>query len=265
MIEGPRPSHRSHARGGALDGAAPVTPDLPLARIAVRSDVRDEGAWYWELPAVAQLHAEGMELAPVTVLVGENGSGKSTVVEAVARAWGESLTAQVKHWGPDPSSEDSELWRELRLSGQRPRPQGGVWLRGEAMHGVFAGIDGAAFELRAFGGVPLNRRSHGEGFLALLESRTTERGLWILDEPESALSFRSALRLMALLHGMRSTGSQVLLATHSPVLASLPGARVYELDGSGFSVQDRADLDLVRDWQAFFDDPGRMLHHLLDD
>jgi predicted ATPase len=83
------------------------------------------------------------------------------------------------------------------------------------MHGVFAGIDSAAIELRAFDGVPLNARSHGEGFLALLESRTTERGLWILDEPESALSFRSSLRLLALLAGVAETGSQVVLATHS--------------------------------------------------
>jgi predicted ATPase len=206
-----------------------------------------------------------MALAPATVLVGENGSGKSTVVEAIAHAWRGSLTAQVKHWGPMPSAEDAGLWRELSLSGAHPRPQGGVWLRGEAMHGVFAGIDTEAFELRPFDGIPLNARSHGEGFLALLESRTTERGLWVLDEPESALSFRSSLRLMALLHAMTAAGSQVLLATHSPVLAALPGARIYELDGAGFTAREWADLDLVRDWQAFFDDPGRLLHHLLDD
>jgi predicted ATPase len=239
--------------------------ELPLARVAVRPDVREPDAWYWELPAVEQLRADGLELAPVTVLVGENGSGKSTVVEAVARAWQESLTAQVKHWGPLPSGEDADLWRELVLDGQRPRPQGGVWLRGEAMHGLFAGIDSAAIELRAFDGVALNARSHGEGFLALLESRTSERGLWLLDEPESALSFRSSLRLMALLHGMRAGGSQVVLATHSPVLAALPGARIYELDQSGFAERTWAELDLVQDWKAFFDGPERLLHHLLDD
>jgi predicted ATPase len=80
-------------------------------------------------------------------------------------------------------------------------------------------------------GVPLITRSHGEGFLAFLESRVTERGLWILDEPESALSFRSCLRLLALLRAMTAVSSQVLPATHSPVLAALPGARIYELDG----------------------------------
>jgi predicted ATPase len=239
--------------------------DLPLARVGVRADVRDADAWHWQLPAVDQLRREGLPLAPVTVLVGENGSGKSTLVEAVAEAWGRSLTAQVKHWGPEPSTEDAGLWRELELSGERPRPQGGVWLRGEAMHGVFGGIDADAFELRPFGGVPLNQRSHGEGFLALLESRTTERGLWILDEPESALSFRSSLRLMALLHAMAAAGSQVLLATHSPVLAALPGARIYELGATGFAARAWSELDLVQDWQAFFDDPARLLHHLLDD
>jgi predicted ATPase len=239
--------------------------DLPLAHVRVRDDVREPGAWYWQLPAVAQLREQGMALAPVTVLVGENGSGKSTLVEAVARAWQESLTAQVKHWGDRPFAEDASLWRWLELDAPWPRPQGGVWLRGEAMHQRFSGIDRDEFELRAFDGVPLNARSHGEGFLAFLESRTLERGLWILDEPESALSFRSSLRLLALLHGMAAAGSQVLMATHSPVLASLPGATVYELDGAGFTARPWAELDLVQDWAAFFDDPARLLRYLLDD
>ena len=130
---------------------------------------------------------------------------------------------------------------------------------------MFAGLDAAAIELRAFDGIPLNRRSHGAAFLALLESRTTERGLWVLDEPESALSFRSSLRLLALLHGIPAAGSQVLLATHSPVLAAIPGATVYELDDDGCTARAWTDLDLVQDWAAFFDDPRRLLHHLLDD
>jgi predicted ATPase len=233
-------------------------------RVGVRDEVRDADGWYWELPAVSQLRDEGLPLAPVTVLVGENGSGKSTLVEAVAHAWQESLTAQVKHWGRKPYAEDTALWRELALEAPWPRPQGGVWLRAEAMHERFSGIDADAWELRAFDGVPLNARSHGEGFLAFLESRTTERGLWILDEPESALSFRSSLRLVALLHAMAAAGSQVVLATHSPVLAAIPGARIYELSSAGFAQQEWADLDLVRDWQAFFDDPARLLHHLLE-
>ena len=239
--------------------------DLPLARVGVRADVREPDAWYWQLPAVAQLREEGMPLAPVTVLVGENGTGKSTLVEAVASAWRDLLTAQVHHWGPPASREDAGLSRELWLEGAYPRPQGGAWLRAESMHTLFSSIDTQAVELRAFDGRPLNARSHGEGFLAFLESRTTERGLWVLDEPESALSFRSCLRLLVLLAGMVESGSQVLLATHSPVLAALPGATVYELDGAGFTARAWSELDLVQDWAAFFDDPRRLLHHLLDE
>jgi predicted ATPase len=239
--------------------------DLPLGRVTVRQNVRDPDEWYWQVPVVAQLRSEGMTLAPATVLVGENGSGKSTLVEAIARAWQELLTAQVHHWGPRPSAEDTALWRALWLETAHPRPQGGIWLRAESMHELFASVDRKAFELRAFDGVPLNTRSHGEGFLAFLESRVTERGLWILDEPESALSFRSCLRLLALLRAMTDAGSQVLLATHSPVLAALPGATVYELGDGGFTERQWSDLDLVQDWQAFFDDPARLLHHLLDD
>ncbi len=240
-----------------------MTAALPLSRVTTRPDVREPDAWYWQVPAVAQLRTDGLPLGPVTVLVGENGSGKSTLVEAIAHAWQESLTAQVEHWGRRPFPEDTALWADLVLEAPWPRPQGGVWLRAEAMHERFAGIDAADLELRAFGGVPLNGRSHGEGFLAFLESRTLERGLWILDEPESALSFRSSLRLMALLDGMAAAGSQVLLATHSPVLAALPGARLYELGDDGFVERVWEDLDLVRDWRAFFDHPGRLLDHLL--
>jgi predicted ATPase len=239
--------------------------DLPLTRVTVRDEVREPDAWYWELPAVTQLRADGLALAPVTVLVGENGTGKSTLVEAIAAAWHDLLTAQVHHWGPKAAPEDTALARELWLEGAYPRPQGGAWLRAEAMHALFTSVDADAIELRAFDGVPLNTRSHGEGFLAYLESRTMERGLWILDEPESALSFRSCLRLLALLNGMTSAGSQVLLATHSPVLAAMPGARIYELGDDGFTERQWTELDLVQDWQAFFDDPSRLLHHLLDD
>ena len=153
----------------------------------------------------------------------------------------------MKHWGRKPYEEDASLWRELALDGPWPRPQGGIWLRAEAMHERFSGIDADAWELRAFDGVPLNARSHGEGFLAFLESRTLERGLWILDEPESALSFRSCLRLLALVDGMTAAGSQVLLATHSPVLAAMPGARIYELGDDGFTERAWAELDLVQD------------------
>ncbi|HST67723.1 MAG TPA: AAA family ATPase, partial [Mycobacteriales bacterium] len=220
--------------------------------------------------AIGQLRQEGLDLDPgVTVLVGENGSGKSTLVEALAAAWHARLTgAEVTHWGPVWTPDDAgrpgytDLFRQLALEAERPPPQGGCFLRAESMHAVFDTVDSDAFELRAFDGTGLHTRSHGEGFLAFLESRRTERGLYFLDEPEAALSFRSCLALLVLLADAVAAGSQVVLATHSPLLAAAPGARVLELGEDGITAREWAELELVRDWREFLDAPQRWLRHL---
>jgi len=239
---------------------------LPLRRVEVRpGPYLDPGAWYWQVPAVAAVRAAGLDLdAPVTVLVGENGSGKSTLLEGIAFAWRSRLTAQVHHWGPVPSAEDTDLHRCLHLTGEHPPPQGGCFLRAEAMHLHFAGVDADGTELRAFDDRPLNTRSHGESFLAFLESRRYERGLYLLDEPEAALSFRSCFALLYLLGDAVAAGSQVILATHSPLLAAFPGAAVLELGEGAPASREWADLDLVRDWRDFLAAPDRWLRHLAE-
>jgi predicted ATPase len=234
---------------------------LPLTRVSVVQRARyDPDAWYWRVPAVAQLRERGLDLdSAVTVLVGENGSGKSTLIEGLAAAWGRRLTAQVHHWTPTAGDEDADLGWHLRLDGEWPPPQGGCFLRAEAMHAHFATLETDA---RAFDGRGLNTRSHGESFLAFLESRRTERGLYLLDEPEAALSFRSCLALLVLLGDAVAAGSQVLLATHSPLLAAVPGARILELGPDGGQPREWPELDLVRDWREFLDAPQRWLRHL---
>ena len=233
-------------------------------RLADRELIPDP--WFVELPVIAQLRREGLDLDPrVTVIVGENGSGKSTFVEGLAGRWGGSLTAHVRHWRPERSHEDSGLDRALLLTGERPRPQGGCFLRAESMHALFGAIDRGAGphegSVRAFGGA-LNTRSHGESFLAFLESLLSERGLFVLDEPEAALSFASCLRLLALIGLVTDGGSQVVLATHSPVLAAVPGATILEFGEDGFRRVDWAELDLVAHWRAFLDRPDSYLRHL---
>jgi predicted ATPase len=221
----------------------------------------DEAAWYWRLPPVAQLRKEGLRLtAPVTVLVGENGSGKSTLVEAVAAAWEASFTgAQALHWSSGSAAEDADLYRHLQLSGAAPRPHGGCFLRAEAMHSVFGDADAA--EVRDYGGA-LGARSHGQAFLAYLAGRPVERGLWLLDEPEAALSFSSCLALLGLLGDLAAEKSQVIMATHSPLLAACPGATVLEIGEHGIRPTSWADLDVVAHWRSFLDEPRRYLRHL---
>jgi predicted ATPase len=242
---------------------------LPLRRVSVRPD-HDPGSWYWQVPAIGQLREKGLDLDyGVTVLVGENGSGKSTLVEALAAAWRGRLTgAEVTHWGPVWTPDDegrpgyTDLFRHLVLDTERPPPQGGCFLRAESMYAVFDAVDSDAFDLRAFDDAGLHSRSHGEGFLAFLESRRTERGLYLLDEPEAALSFRSCLALLVQLADAVVAGSQVVLATHSPLLAAAPGATVLELTGAGIAARDWEELDLVRDWREFLAAPRRWLRHL---
>jgi predicted ATPase len=236
-----------------------------LERITVEPGrMRGGAAWYWDVPAIRTVRDNGLPLRDgVSVLVGENGSGKSTLIEAIAFAWSRLLPAAVHHWGPRPSAEDTDLHFCLELHGPRPVPQGGCFLRAEAMHAHFASIDEAGTELRAFDGRALNTRSHGEGFLAFLESRRFERGLYLLDEPEAALSFRSCLTLIALLGDAVAAGSQVILSTHSPLLAAFPAAQLLQLDDGGIGEVTFDELGLIRDWRDFLAAPQRWTRHLI--
>jgi predicted ATPase len=132
------------------------------------------------------------------------------------------------------------------------------------MHSFLSGVDSRPDEARAWGGEKLQERSHGESFLTVLRHRFDEQGVYFLDEPEAALSFHSCLGLVALLDTMRREGSQVLIATHSPILVTLPGATLIELDEAGFRTVDGFEnLQLVQQWRAFISEPNRYLRHLL--
>jgi predicted ATPase len=107
--------------------------------------------------------------------------------------------------------------------------------------------------------------SHGESFLAVLRERFDSPGLYLLDEPESALSFGACLGLVGLIADLGATGTaQVVVATHSPVVAAVPGARILQLDGDGYREMAWEDLDLVAHYRRFLDAPGRYLRHVID-
>lgn len=219
--------------------------------------------WPFTMPAVAQLTRDGLDLAAgVTFFIGENGSGKSTLVEAIAAAYGlnpEGGSAFARH---STRASESELSQFLRLIRAPHRPTWGYFLRAEAMHGLYTYLEdnpSAHHETR------YHELSHGEGFLALLREKFSDSGFFVMDEPEAALSFRSTLGLLALLDDLRREGSQVILATHSPLLAALPGARLLELGDHGIRETSYDELDVVRDWREFLAAPPRFLRHLLAD
>ncbi|MFI7396805.1 AAA family ATPase [Micrococcus luteus] len=216
----------------------------------------DRGVWPAGVPAVRHLLDHGLDLGDATVIVGANGAGKSTIVEAVAEAFGlnaEGGTRDVRH---ETRRTTSDLAGHLLLERGAGAPKGGVFLRAESMYGLFTYLEGVR------PGGSLHERSHGEAFLQFCRERSGVRGLWMLDEPESALSFDSCLTLLVHLREALESGSQVILSTHSPVLAALPGARILLLDEDGITETAYDDLPLVQHHRRFLDSPERYLRHL---
>ena len=234
---------------------------LPLRRVFGYSDVEvDDRRWPGSLPVVAQLLREGIELGPLTVVVGENGSGKSTLVEAIAMAYG--MSAEGGSTGARHSSRptESEVWQSLGLARGIGASKWGFFLRAETMHGFYTFLeDNPTTGPEA----KFHEMSHGESFLEVLASRFSGPGLYVLDEPESALSFSGSLTLVGLLAQIAASGdAQAIVATHSPIVAATPGAQILEVGPWGLRVCEWAELDLVRNWSSFLEDPDRYLRHL---
>lgn len=225
------------------------------------------GEWPRSVPAVEQLLRDGLDLDPgVTFLVGENGSGKSTLVEAVAMAYG--LGAEGGSTGSRHSTRSSEslLGNALLLERGLGSGRWGFFLRAETMHGFYTYLEENPGPQDANRRDPVfHEMSHGESFLAVLNTRFEGSGFYCLDEPEAALSFGSTLALIATLQAVADDGGQVLCATHSPVLASLPDATILEVGAWGYRRTTWEELELVQHWKAYLDSPGRYLRHLLDD
>jgi predicted ATPase len=224
------------------------------------------GQWPMTIPAVAQLADDGLELSPfVTFLVGENGSGKSTIVEAVATAYG--LGAEGGSTGSRHATRASEspLGRALRVQRGLGAGRWGFFLRAETMHGFYSYLeDNPGPQDEARRDPVFHEMSHGESFLEVLRTRFDSPGFYCLDEPEAALSFSSTLALIGALGRIVESGGQVLCATHSPVLAAMPGATILEVGDWGLRRTTWEELELVQHWRRYLEAPGRYLRHVLD-
>lgn len=225
-----------------------------------RANAMDRARWPATLPPVAQILDQGLTLTPATVFVGENGSGKSTLVEAIALAYGLSPEGGSTGARHTTRSTESALADHLQLIRNAGTSRRGYFLRAETMHGLYTYLEENPGRN---GDIPFHEMSHGESFLQLAVDRFRGPGLWVLDEPESALSFSGCLALLGVLKDLLADGrSQVILSTHSPVLAALPGAQILEVGPWGLRPQAWEDLDLVGNLKRFLDTPERFLRHL---
>ncbi len=225
----------------------------------------------WSLPAVRAL-AEGLDLHPrLTFLVGENGSGKSTLLEAVAVAAGLNPEGGSSNFAYATRESHSGLGDALTVVRGTARPRTDWFLRAESLFTAATYLEELRNQegpvgdpLAAYGGTSLHEQSHGESFLAVATHRLGPEGLYLLDEPEAALSFGGQLALLARMEDLIAQGSQWLVATHSPVLVAHPDALILRCDEDGVTPIPYDDVPAVRDLRRFLADPERQVRLLLE-
>ncbi|MEV4656583.1 AAA family ATPase [Micromonospora sp. NPDC049301] len=227
----------------------------------------DTSGYPFTLPIVAGLRAAGrLELdAAVTFLAGDNGTGKSTLIEAIAVAAGFNPEGGSTNFRFSTRATESSLGEHLRLVRGIRKPRTGFFLRAESFYNVATEIDRLGVA-DGYGGASLHERSHGESFLDLATHRFKPGGLYLLDEPEAALSVHGCLALLTRIHDLVDAGSQFIIATHSPILLAAPHARILQIEPDGtIRHVDYDDAQPVLLTRSFLANPQRYLHHLFND
>ncbi|HSM93527.1 MAG TPA: AAA family ATPase [Anaeromyxobacteraceae bacterium] len=218
--------------------------------VLLRERVTSWDAYPFSIPAVRSLDTLALD-PKVTFLVGENGSGKSTLMEALALTVGLGPEGGSQNMRFSTRPSESSLHEVLRVIRGARRPRTSFFLRAESFFNVASRVDDLGLAA-SYGGKSLHEQSHGESFLALVNERFGEDGLYLMDEPEAALSPQRQLALLAAFDRLvRKDRSQLVVATHSPILLAYPEARIYSLDERGIakvSYEETEHYALTRDF-----------------
>ena len=240
-----------------------------VSRISLKRDKIDSFDRYpFSLPSVKFMAQ--IELHPkVTFFIGENGSGKSTLLEAIAVALGFNAEGGTKNFSFGTRRSHSQLYEYLRIAKGVVRPRDGFFLRAESFFNVATEIErldegpGGPPIIHSYGGHSLHEQSHGESFLALMTNRFGGKGLYILDEPEAALSPQRQLAVLSRIHDLVLDDSQFIIATHSPILMAYPVAWIYQCGKGGITRVHYEDTEHYQVTRDFLLNPQRMLKVLL--
>ncbi|MEK3936622.1 AAA family ATPase [Sporosarcina sp. FSL W7-1349] len=225
----------------------------------------------FQLPSIATL--DELFLHPyVTFFVGENGMGKSTLLEAIAVAAGFNPEGGSFHFNFSTYDSHSNLDDYLTLIKGVNRPKDGYFLRAETFYNVASNIEELDSDLAAapriidsYGGVSLHQQSHGESFWATFMNRLQGKGIYLMDEPEAALSPLRQLSMLSRIHELVGQQSQFIIATHSPIIMAYPNAQIIEFTEGGAKETSLEETSHYQMMKQFFDDKDRLLHHLLNE
>lgn len=239
-----------------------------IREVQVRQECLSEDSYIRQIPALARFSELVLE-NPITFLVGENGSGKSTLLEGIAVAWGFNPEGGTRNFNFSTRDTHSELGQAIRLVKGIRKPSDEFFLRAESFYNVASQIDDYEEErsgyLKYYGGKSLHCQSHGESFLALAQNRFRPQGLYLLDEPEAALSPQRQLTLLLAIYNYLRSGAQFIIATHSPILLGIPEAEILSLDDGCIHPISYEEADCFQVTEMFINNREVMLKRLLSD
>jgi predicted ATPase len=220
----------------------------------------------FNIPSIKALQTELEFSDPVTIIIGENGSGKSTMIEALAIACGFNPEGGSKNFNFSSEDSHSPLHDSVIVTKGVKLPRDGFFLRAESYYNVATNLDkldeGSGALTQYYGGKSLHNQSHGESFIALIRNRLGGNGLYIFDEPESALSPSRQMELIAHMKRLVDSGSQIVMATHSPMLMAYPGADIICLSEEGVARQKLEMTDHFLLYKAFMLNPEGFMQNI---
>ncbi len=235
---------------------------LPIRGLSIDWDKIEPRSYLRGIESIAGLHQLEFH-KPITFFVGENGSGKSTLLEAIAVAYGFNPEGGTRNYRFSTYDSHSELCEAVRLIKGYHKPGWGYFLRAESFYNVATAEDEYS---REPGGRPqhFHEKSHGESFLVMAQSNFKSNGIYLLDEPEAALSPQRQLTLLLEIVGCARAESQFIIATHSPILLSIPDSEIFSFDDGQIHTCSYEETGSYQVTEMFINNREQILHRLLD-